>query len=302
MLLARREMSVTDPQQDELARRERALTQQVIESFAQTPDPRLAELIRSLVSHLHAFASEVRLTEPEWEYAIDFLTRTGHISDDRRQEFILLSDVLGLSMLTINISAPEDVAATEPTVFGPFFVRGAPRIQWGEDAGAGAAGEPCWVQGQVTDTAGHPLPGEIEVWQTDQTGRYDVQYDDSRTSGRAALSTDDAGHYGFWTHKPVPYPIPDDGPVGELLGAVQRSPMRPAHIHFRVASPGYQTLVTHVFAADSEYLGSDAVFGVKESLVLDFEPRHEPRGPAGRELDGPWWSLNFPVKLAKLPG
>jgi hydroxyquinol 1,2-dioxygenase len=291
-------MSLTDPQPDELSRRERALTQQVIDSFADTPDPRLAELIGSLVRHLHAFASEVRLTEPEWEYAIDFLTRTGHISDDRRQEFILLSDVLGLSMLTIGISAPEDVAATEPTVFGPFFVRGAPRIAFGGDTSPGAAGEPCWVQGQVTDTDGTALAAEIEVWQTDESGHYDVQYDDGRTRGRAALSTDADGRYGFWTTKPVPYPIPDDGPVGELLTAVRRSPMRPAHIHFRVASPGHHTLVTHVFASDSEFLDSDAVFGVKDSLVLDFEAHHERGGPAGRELDGPWWSLDFPVRLA----
>jgi len=292
-------MSATDEQQAQLQRRELQLTEEVLRSFDGTPSPRVRELLSSLVSHLHAFAREVRLTDAEWEHAIDFLTRTGQITDERRQEFILLSDVLGLSMLTIAINAPQDPSATEPTVFGPFFVRDAPTIEYGGDAAQGASGEPCWVHGQVADTAGRAVPGaEIEVWEADDDGFYDVQYDDGRTAGRARMIADNEGRYGFWSVKPAPYPIPGDGPVGELLDATRRSPMRPAHIHFMVAAPGHRTVVTHVFADDSAHLDDDAVFGVKRSLIHTFE-RHDPGpGPAGRELDGPWWELRFDVRLA----
>jgi hydroxyquinol 1,2-dioxygenase len=283
----------------ELERRERLLVEEVLASFADTPDARVRQLVEGLVTHLHDYAREVRLTEKEWEYAIDFLTRTGHITDDRRQEFILLSDVLGLSMLTIGISAPTDVKATEPTVFGPFFVHAAPRIEWGGDAAQGAKGEPCWIDGQVTDTDGTPIAAEIEVWETDDTGHYDVQYDDGRTSGRAKLSTDQNGRYGFWGVKPVPYPIPHDGPVGDLLAVTRRSPMRPAHIHFMVSSSGHHTLVTHVFSSDSDHLDGDAVFGVKRSLIKEFERREERAAPAGRTMDSPWWHLRFDIRLAK---
>ena len=284
---------------DELAAREAALTNEVVARFGDTPDPRARELFSALVRHLHAFAREVRLTESEWATAIDFLTRTGQITDERRQEVILLSDVLGLSMLTIGISAPQDPAATEPTVFGPFFVRDAPFVDYGGDVAQGASGEPCWVEGQVTDTAGAPVPhAEIEVWEADEDGLYDVQYDDGRTSGRARLRADEQGRYGFWSVKPAPYPIPHDGPVGELLAASRRSPMRPAHIHFMVAAPGHHTLVTHVFSADSAHLDDDAVFGVKRSLVREFEAMEPGPGPAGRTPDGRWWRLVFDVCLA----
>jgi hydroxyquinol 1,2-dioxygenase len=282
-----------------LAQREDQLTAEVLESFAETPSPRLRELLAGLVGHLHAYAREVRLTEAEWRFAIDFLTRTGHITDDRRQEFILLSDVLGLSMLTIAINAPSDLGATEPTVFGPFFVPEAPEIGYGGDIAQGAPGEPCWVQGQVTDTGGRPLAGAtIEVWETDEDGFYDVQYSDGRTAGRARLTADAEGRYGFWSVKPVPYPIPGDGPVGELLAAARRSPMRPAHIHFMVSSPGHRTLVTHVFLAGGPHLSDDAVFGVKESLIEPFTERPPGIGPAGRELEQRWWKLVFDVRLA----
>jgi hydroxyquinol 1,2-dioxygenase len=288
---------------NDMARRELALTEEVVARFADTPSPRLGELLTELVRHLHDFARSVRLTEQEWAAAIDFLTRTGQISDERRQEFILLSDVLGLSMLTIGMSAPQDPDATEPTVFGPFFVHDAPEIGFGGDVAQGAAGEPCWVEGQVTATDGGPVAGaELEVWEADEHGLYDVQYDDRRTAGRARLHADGEGRYGFWSVKPAPYPIPHDGPVGELLSASRRSPMRPAHIHFMVAAPGYQTLVTHVFSASSEHLDDDAVFGVRPSLIREFEPmRGDPPhpAPAGTATGDGWWRLVFDIVLAR---
>jgi len=278
--------------------REAALTDEVLASFAATPSPRLKELLEGLVGHLHAFAREVRLTEGEWARAIEFLTRAGQISDERRQELILLSDVLGLSMLTIGISAPRDPRATEPTVFGPFFVHDAPLIEFGGDVAQGAPGEPCWVEGVVADTAGTPIPhAEIEVWEADEDGLYDVQYDDGRTAGRARLRAGEDGRYGFWSVKPAPYPIPHDGPVGELMAAAGRSPMRPAHIHFMVAAPGYHTLVTHVFSASSAHLDDDAVFGVKQSLVREFEPMESGPGRGGRR-----WQLRFDIALARAVG
>ncbi len=287
---------------DELAAREAALTEAVRASFAGAGSPRLRELLEGLVEHLHAYAREVRLTEAEWSAAIDFLTRAGQITDERRQEFILLSDVLGLSMLTIGISAPRDPRATEPTVFGPFFVRDAPLVEYGGDVAQGAPGEPCWVEGVVTDTERRPVPhAEIEVWEADEDGLYDVQYDDGRTAGRARLRAGGDGRYGFWSVKPAPYPIPHDGPVGELLAASGRSAMRPAHIHFMVAAPGFHTLVTHVFSASSAHLDDDAVFGVKRSLVRDFErvdPATGIEAPGERPVEGPWWRLRFDIALA----
>jgi hydroxyquinol 1,2-dioxygenase len=292
-------MSTTD-QRAELQRREAMLTERVVGSFDDASSPRVRELLQGLVRHLHAYAREVRLTEDEWQHAIDFLTRTGQITDDKRQEFILLSDVLGLSMLTIGINAPADPEATEPTVFGPFFVDDAPEIEYGGDVAQGASGEPCWVEGRVTDPTGSPVGrAEIEVWEADDDGFYDVQHGDGRTSGRARMSSDEDGRYGFWSVKPVAYPIPGDGPVGELLKAARRSPMRPAHIHFMVRAPGYRTLVTHVFAAGGPHLDDDAVFGVKASLIEEFSQQPPGEGPASRHLDGRWWKLGFNVRLAR---
>jgi hydroxyquinol 1,2-dioxygenase len=284
----------------ELEQREQRLTEQVTRSFDGAASPRTRELLQSLVAHLHAYARDVRLTEGEWLAAIDFLTRTGQITDDKRQEFILLSDVLGLSMLTIGINAPADPDATEPTVFGPFFVSDAPEVRYGEDIAAGASGEPCWVQGQVTDTQGNPLGGaHLEVWEADEDGFYDVQYTDARTAGRAQMTADAQGRYGFWSVKPAAYPIPSDGPVGQLLAAANRSPMRPAHIHFMVSAPGHQRLVTHVFAAGGPHLDDDAVFGVKDSLIEEFSEQPPGQGPAGRTLPGRWWKLTFDIRLSK---
>jgi hydroxyquinol 1,2-dioxygenase len=288
----------------EQAAREEALVREVVASFAGTPSPRLRQLVQALARHLHAFVRETRLTTPEWDAAIRFLTRCGEITDDRRQEFILLSDVLGLSMQTIAVNNEAHGDATEATVFGPFFVEGAPEVPRGGDIAGGAAGEPCWVEGTVTDTGGAPVPGaRIEVWEADDDGRYDVQYPDGRTAARGHLFSDDDGRYAFWAITPTPYPIPHDGPVGDLLAATGRSPMRTAHLHFMVSAAGLHTLVTHIFVPGDEYLDRDAVFGVKPSLVKDFR-RQEPGAPTpdGRAVAGPWSRVRFDVVLAPARG
>jgi hydroxyquinol 1,2-dioxygenase len=295
-------MSTTDSHA-ELEQRQELLTEQVIKSFDGTPSPRVRELLQALVRTLHSYAREVRLTEQEWSRAIDFLTRTGQITDGRRQEFILLSDVLGVSMLMTAINAPNDPKATEPTVLGPFFVHDAPAIEYGGDIAQGASGEPCWVEGRVTDNAGRPIGrAELEVWEADDDGFYDVQYGDGRTAGRARMTTDPDGRYGFWSVKPSAYPIPADGPVGELLALANRSPMRPAHIHFMAKARGHRTLVTHVFVAGGPHLDDDAVFGVKDSLIEEFSEHPPGTGPAGRRLEGRWWKLMLDIRLAQEDG
>ncbi|MGY5055805.1 intradiol ring-cleavage dioxygenase [Streptomyces sp. 900105755] len=281
--------------------REAEITRQVLDSFGDCTDTRLKEVLESLVRHLHAFVREVRLTEDEWSKGIDFLTRAGHITHDRRQEFILLSDVLGASMQTVAVNNQAYGDATEATVFGPFFVEENPEIENGGDIAFGAAGEPCWVEGTVTDSTGKPVPGaRIEVWEADEDGFYDTQYGDDRTAARAHLFTGADGGYRFWGLTPTPYPIPHDGPVGELLAATGRSPMRASHLHFMVSAPGLRTLVTHIFVKGDELLGHDAVFGVKESLVKEFR-RQRPDTPApdGRDLEGRAWSrVGFDIVLA----
>jgi hydroxyquinol 1,2-dioxygenase len=281
--------------------REAELTGRVVASFAGTPDPRLKVLVEALTIHLHAFACEVRLTAREWQQAIDFLTAVGNITDERRQEFILLSDVLGISMQTIAINNEAYGDATEATVVGPFFLQDSPSIEIGGDIANGAPGEPCWVEGVVTDSTGNPVPGaRIEVWEADADGRYDVQYGDTRISGRGHLFAGDDGRYAFWGVKPTPYPIPHDGPVGELLTAVHRSPMRAAHLHFMVSAPGLRTVVTHVFVDGDDLLARDSVFGVKDSLVRVFH--EQPAGtptPDGRDLaHQPWSRVRFDIVLA----
>ena len=278
--------------------REQAVTDEVVASFAGTPDPRLREIVQSLTRHLHAFARDVRLTQEEWDAGIGFVTRVGHHTDARRQEFILLSDVLGLSMLTVGINAPASPGATASTVFGPFFVEDAPEVPLGGDIARGAKGTPCWVSGTVRSTGGGPIAGaRIEVWEADEDGFYDVQYEGDRNAGRGRLRSGAGGEYRFWAVRPSAYGIPDDGPVGDLLAATHRGPMRPAHLHFKVDAPGHRTLITHIFAAGDPHLGSDAVFGVKESLVVEFA-EHDP-GPAldGRVLDIPWTSVRFDIVL-----
>jgi hydroxyquinol 1,2-dioxygenase len=289
-------MTVSEQQQD----REEELVERVVRSFDACQNPRLHQLMVALVRHVHAYIRETRLTEQEWAQAIDFLTHCGHITDDKRQEFILLSDTLGASMQTIAVNNQAYADATEATVFGPFFVEGSPEIPLGGDISHGAPGQPCWVEGTVRDTDGTPLTGALlEVWEADETGLYDVQYDDNRTAARAHLRTDSDGGYRFWAITPTPYPIPHDGPVGQMLAAVGRSPMRASHLHFMVSHPGHRTLVTHIFVRGDELLDHDTVFGVKESLVKDFET--QPAGtptPDGRVIDGTWSRVRFDIVLA----
>lgn len=281
--------------------REQDVLARVLGSFSEAPDARLKLLMDSLVRHLHAFLREVRATEEEWASAIAFLTDAGHITNDKRQEFVLLSDVLGASMQTITINNEAYENATEATVLGPFFVDGAPLVELGGDISFGASGEPCWVEGTVTSTNGRPLAGaRLEVWQADDEGFYDVQREGSRLSARAHLLTDDEGRYRFWALTPTPYPIPHDGPVGRLLAASGRSPLRASHLHFMASSPGHRDLITHIFVQGDPLLGSDAVFGVRESLIKTFE--RQPGGmptPDGRDLEGREWSrVRFDIVLA----
>jgi hydroxyquinol 1,2-dioxygenase len=276
------------------------LTQAVLATFENSQSERFQQVMQSLVRHLHAFVKEVGLTEEEWLKGIDFLTRTGHITDDKRQEFILLSDVLGISMLVIDLNHKQLNGATASTVFGPFFVENSPRFENGDDIANGAAGEPCFMYGRVLSTTGQPLPGAlIEIWQADDNGFYDVQNKgSSNTYGRGHLYSDKEGNYSFWSVRPEAYPIPEDGPVGELLDAANRSPMRPAHVHFMIKVPGYKTLITHVFKEDDQYLDTDAVFGVRSALITSFE-RHEPGvAPDGKTMDVPFYTMHYDFLLA----
>ncbi len=286
------------PEQREV---EETLVARVVASFDDTPDPRMRQVMQSLVRHLHGFIRDVRLTEKEWNAAIAFLTDCGNITDERRQEFILLSDVLGASMQTISVDNEAFANATEATVFGPFFIDGAPRIPLGGDIAAGAVGEPCWVEGTVTDTADNPVVGaRIDVWEADEDGYYDVQYPDGRVAGRGHVFTDEHGAYRFWALTPTPYPVPHDGPVGVLLAAVHRSPMRAAHLHVMVTAEHLRTLVTHIFVAGDEFLDRDTVFGVKDSLIKDFvrQPPGSPT-PDGRDLgDRAWSTVHLDIVLA----
>lgn len=251
---------------------EHTITQAVLERFSNTPDPRLKEIIFSLVQHLHDFAREVRLTEEEWLEGIKFLTRAGHITDDKRQEFILISDTLGLSMLTVAMNNQKPDGCTEATVVGPFHVENAPHYNLGDDVGNGAIGAPCFVKGTIKGLSGEPVPGaHIEVWQSDEDGMYDVQKPDlDHSQGRGVLKADAEGNYYFKSILAVAYPIPHDGPVGDMLVATKNHPWRPAHLHFMIKAPGYESLITHVFRHDDQYLDSDAVFGVRQSLITDW--------------------------------
>lgn len=264
-------------------------------------DPRLQEIVTSLIRHLHAFVREVEPTEDEWFTAIDFLTRTGQKCDARRQEFILLSDTLGVTALVDVVNHRAADAVTASTVTGPFY-RESPLLENGAIIARGAEwdrGGWTRVHGRVTDAAGQPLAGvRLEVWQADDAGRYDSQdAQQPAVNLRGTFVTDDQGCYWFRTVKPSSYPVPVDGPVGELLTAIGRHPMRPAHSHFRVTAPGYRTLITHLFVAGDPYLASDAVFAVKDSLVTEFVRQESPELAARFGFPGPFYDVRFDMCL-----
>jgi len=274
----------------------------VAASFAEAADPRLEQVMTSLVQHLHAFVKDVELTEHEWGVAIDFLTRTGQMCSDVRQEFILLSDVLGVSMLVETINHRTGGTSTESTVLGPFHMVDSPPRQLGDDINLDGKGTPCLVSGQVTGPDGEPLAGAtVDVWQTNEEGFYDVQQPGIQPPGnlRGLFTTDEQGRYWFRSVVPRFYPIPDDGPVGQLLAASGRHPNRPAHLHFIAAAPGYRPVTTHVFVADSPYLDSDAVFGVKESLVRDVPEVDDAIRAAEVGLANPFRTLTFDLGLLR---
>jgi protocatechuate 3,4-dioxygenase beta subunit len=274
----------------------------VAASFADTPDPRLKQVMTSLVHHLHAFVKEVELTEEEWGAAIEFLTRTGHMSDGHRQEFILLSDVLGVSMLVETINHRTGGTSTESTVLGPFHMVESPARELGADINLDGKGEPCLISGRVTGPDGEPLAGAlVDVWQANEDGFYDVQQPELQPERnlRGLFTTDEQGRYGFRSIVPRYYPIPDDGPVGDLLAATGRHPNRPAHVHFIVTAPGHRPVTTHVFVDTSPYLDSDAVFGVKESLVREFPEVDDPARAAEAGLANPFREMTFDVTLLR---
>jgi catechol 1,2-dioxygenase len=274
----------------------------VAASFANTPDPRLQQVVTSLVRHLHAFVKDVELTESEWAVAIDFLTRTGQMCDDVRQEFILLSDVLGISMLVETINHRSGGSATESTVLGPFHVVDSPPRDLGDTIALDGKGTLCLVSGRVAGPDGEPLVGAlVDVWQANDDGYYDVQQPGIQPDRnlRGLFRTDADGRYWFRSVVPRYYAIPDDGPVGQLLGATGRHPYRPAHLHFIVTAPGYRPVTTHVFPAESPYLDSDAVFGVKDSLVRDVPEVDDPARAAEIGLPNPFRTLTFDITLLR---
>jgi hydroxyquinol 1,2-dioxygenase len=286
------------------------LTQDVLAAFAGTPEPRLRELMTALVKHVHAFAREVDLKPDEWMAGLNFLNATGQISTERRPEFILLSDTLGLSMMVVSLAQARAsgnvkgaTEATEATVEGPFFWPGAPDLPLGADIGEGVPGEPAFYMGRVTDVNGQPLAGALlDVWSGDGDGKYDVQLSDTPTMrARGRFRTDAEGRYWFWSILPAYYPIPDDGPVGQMMRATGRSIYRPGHIHMQVSAPGHVMLTTHIFVAGSPYINEDAVFGKRDSLVVDFDKHPPGKAVDGREMKKPYHSASFDFRLAPTP-
>jgi len=275
------------------------LTDAVLAEVAGAPDARLKQVMTSLIRHLHTFIREVELTEAEWFAGIQFLTATGQKCDEKRQEFILLSDTLGASMLVDAINHRAPARATESTVFGPFYRPGAPELPNGANLVADLPGDPTLFSGRVLTVDGTPIPGAlIDTWQADAEGFYDVQRPTLNAMRlRGKFHTDVQGRFWFWTVKPTEYPVPTDGPVGQMLLKLGRHPYRPAHIHTIVSAPGYEPVTTHVFVEGDPYLDSDAVFGVKESLVVDFV-RHQPgTAPDGTKMDRPYFTVNYDFGL-----
>ena len=281
------------------------ITPAVLDRVSHASSPRIREISEALVRHLHAFVREIEPTQEEWAAAIEFLTRTGQMCSDTRQEFILLSDTLGVSMLVDAINHRFPGNATETTVLGPFYVEDAPEHALGDDISGGMAGEPLLVEGRVSRIDGTPIAGAVvDSWHTDSEGFYDVQ----RSAGLAALAgrgrfrTNKEGCFWFRSVVPASYPIPADGPVGDMLKAQGRHPFRPAHVHFMVAHPGCETLITHIFIAGDRYLDSDAVFGVKDSLIRTLDHQKVGKTARGNHVDTATAALRYDFVLADATG
>jgi hydroxyquinol 1,2-dioxygenase len=275
------------------------ITDLAVERWATARDPRLAEIMTALVRHLHDFAREVRLTEAEWMAAIQWLNRTGQISNERREEFILSSDVLGLSMLVVQMNHRLDERATPATVLGPFHIEGSPELGYGADMSQGLPGTPLFITGTVTDLDGKPVAGAVlDLWQADNEGLYESQHadvDEARLRGKYSSRED--GSYCVRTVAPLGYTIPMDGPVGELIGQTEISHFRPAHVHFLLNVPGYEPLITHLFQEGAEYLDSDVVFGTKQELVVRFDEREPGETPDGGTSAEPWVEARYDFVL-----
>jgi protocatechuate 3,4-dioxygenase beta subunit len=269
--------------------------------IAATTEPRLAEVVSAITRHLHAVVKEIEPTQDEWLAAIKFLTETGHKSDDWRQEFILLSDVFGVSMLVDAINNRKPSGASESTVLGPFHVPNAPELPMGTNICLDGKGHPMLIKGRILNTEGHPIEGtKIDVWQTNDDGFYDVQQKGIQPDFnlRGVFRTGSDGTYNFWGAKPLFYPIPDDGPVGKLLRSLGRHPFRPAHLHYILEANGYETLITHIFDPDDKYIHSDAVFGVKESLLAKFDLIEDPERIAREGAAGSFYEVIHDFVLA----
>jgi hydroxyquinol 1,2-dioxygenase len=278
---------------------EKSITEAVIGRLSQCDDPRFKQVMTALITHLHDFVREVQLTEPEWLTAIEFLTDVGKTCTPKRQECILLSDTLGVSVLVITLNHPADLGTADSTVLGPFYWEGAPDLACGSHLAAGVKGEPAFYSGRVLSASGEPLENALlDIWSGDGEGNYDMQIPgETGMKARGRIRTDSTGRYWFRSIKPTFYPVPTDGPVGRMLRKMGRHPYRPGHIHMIVSAPGHLPVTTHLFVAGSEYLDSDAVFGMKESLVAQFE-RHPPGiCPYGEHLDTPFYTVNYDFRL-----
>lgn len=278
---------------------EEQITQNVLDTMVNTPNARLKTVMSSLVQHLHAFIREIELSEEEWALGIQFLTRTGQMCDDKRQEFILLSDVLGVTMLVDDINHRLADGATESTIFGPFYREGAPELPTGANISQDGRGEPAVVTGRVLSIDGTPIANALlDVWETDENGLYEQQDPEQPDMNlRGKFRTDSEGRYCFVGIKPVSYAIPDDGPVGQLLRTLRRHPFRPAHIHLLVSANGFVPVTTHLFVKGDPYLDSDAVFGTKDSLVVDFV-RHDSQEEAAQyHVRAPFYRVEYDFVL-----
>ena len=280
---------------------DKSITQAVLGRMSDCDDPRFKKVMTSLITHLHDFVREVKLTEAEWINALLFLTEVGKTCTPKRQEFILLSDTLGVSILVITLNHPGKGGATESTVLGPYYWNGAPELPAGADLAIGVKGDPTYYNGRVLGEDGKPIAGAVlDVWSGDGEGTYDMQMEgDVGMKARGRIRTDAEGRYSFWSIRPEYYPVPSDGPVGVMLRKMGRHPMRPGHIHMIVSAPGHDAITTHLFAAGSQYLDSDAVFGVKDSLVTNFKRHDAGKAPDGTVRDVPFYTVNYDFGLRR---